>query len=119
MNQSVQGKFLVSSEQEFIKLFDGVSDVEDVERFIGAEFPYADGTYASDLDDMELTDEELDEIESQDIDRTQYRKNDDWAGPEQYPAVCLIHYADDFDRIGNVRFRLLECVYLSDFKAEK
>ncbi len=116
MNQSVQGKFLVSSEQEFIKLFDGVSDVEDVERFIGAEFAYADGTYASDLDDMELTDEELDEIESQDIDRTQYRKNAGWVGPEEYPAVCLINYSDDFDRVGNVRFRMLECVYLSDFK---
>lgn len=119
INESLQGKFLVNSEQEFIKLFDHVSDVVDVELFIGVEFPYADGTYASDLNDEELTDEEIDEIESQDIDRTQYRKNAGWVGPEQYPAVCLINYSDDFDRIGNVRFRMLECVYLSDFKEAK
>ncbi len=116
MGQSVEGKFLVNNDEEFIKLFDGVSDVEDVERFIGAEFPYTGGYYASDLDDMDLSDEELDEIERQDIDRTKYRKTDDWAGPEEYPAVVHVHYGNDFDRVGDVHYRLLVCTYLSDFK---
>jgi hypothetical protein len=118
MGQSVEGKFLVNNDEEFIKLFEKVNDLEGIERFLGVEFPYTDGQYASDLDD-ELSDEELEQIENQDIDFTKFRKTRDWTGPEEYPAVVHVHYSNDWDRVGDVHYRLMTCTYLSDFKGAK
>lgn len=107
-------KFLVNSESEYIKLFREF-DLEEVERVIGVEFPFIDGTYVQDLD---YNDPESIEKEKQGVDMSRFRANMNAIIPESYPCVVLMWWEDVADRLGKESFRLVEFVYQGDFKKD-
>lgn len=102
-------KNLVSNEQEYMKLFDDF-ELMDAESFLQVEFAYQDGTYQSDLF------KSIEVNEDQEVDRKTYRKNEGSVFPEEYPCVVLLANQNDWDRTGNLAFKMLDFVYLKDFK---
>ena len=102
-------KHLVTCEKEYVNLFKDF-ELEDAEEFLGVEFAYQDGTYQSDMSDS------VDINENQDIDFNTYRKRDDSEFPEEYPCLVLLANERDWDRQGNIAFKMLDFVYLKDFQ---
>lgn len=112
-------KNLVTNEAEYVKLFEKLVELEeleihDVERLLGIEFAYADGTYQSDFKFSEANGIQSDN-EDQDVDLKRYRIVSDGGFPEQYPCCVVMHIENTFDRYGNVALEFIEFVYLSDF----
>jgi hypothetical protein len=102
-------KFLVNSEEEYVALFSDF-ELNDAEDFLGVEFAFVDGTYQSDLS----IDNDIDE--SQSVSRAIYRKTDWSVFPEEYPCLVLLANERGFDRVGDIFFKMLDFVYLKDFR---
>lgn len=103
-------KHLVNNESEFMALFDEF-DLEDAEDFLGIEFAYEDGAYQSDDNEPDI-----------ETSRTIYRDRFDYEGdslkqfPNHYPCLVLLANDKDFDRTGNISFKMMEFIYKEDFK---
>lgn len=102
-------KVLVNSESEFMKIFSDW-DTQDIEHFLGIEFPYEDGTFQSDYWKGQKINED------QEVVTSSYRKEEDSLFPEEYPCVVIHWFENTFDRFGNVTFKVMEFVYQKDFK---
>lgn len=102
-------KHLVRTEEEYIRLFKDF-ELNDAEDFLGVEFAYADGSYQSDMwNGLEVN-------ENQSVDYNTYRKLDINNFPQFYPCIVLLANEKDWDRTGNIYFKMLEFVYPEDFK---
>ena len=102
-------KIFVTSDQEMIDLW-ADEDVYHVEETLGIEFPFADGTYHSDVNFTETP--EFDE--NQPVDRTKFRRLPDCKLPESYPCCVVRFYENTFDRMGSIKIDLFEIVYPED-----
>lgn len=100
-------KYLVYSDEEFLALF---KDLEwsETEILLGIEFAMADGRYHSDID----PDDEPDDLS---VSETVFRKLNHADFPTHYPCLVMLWIEDTFDRLGDVKIRLVEHIYLEDF----
>jgi len=101
-------KRLVHSDAEYLALF---SDLEwsEVEVLLGIEFALSDGRYHSQIAPE-------DEPEDLSVSETVYRKLAHADFPDHYPCLVLMWLQDTFDRLGSVKFRILEHIYEEDFQ---
>lgn len=104
-------KYLINSEAEYIALFESY-DLEDAEEFLDVEFAMLDGSYYSDVGDTDLDGK----IAALGVSKSVYRKRSEEQFPEEYPCVVLLENSKTFDRTGNVHFKHLSFIYLSDFQ---
>lgn len=128
-------KIFVTDDKEVIAAFYKLckGEVEDIEEALSIEFPFEDGSYHSDYDFTNLSEDkynELAEKEKQVIDTSgdKFRKcendlgylSDSYIGfPEHYPALLVAVFEKSFDRTGDCETRIAEYVYLSDFNGGK
>ncbi len=97
-------KTLVHNEAEYIAIFSKM-DLGAMEQLLGIEYAYEDGYFPGD----DRANEMLDASE------TIYRKVEGWDNfPESYPCLVLHWIEDTFDRMGDVKIRLVEFVYPHD-----
>lgn len=106
-------KVLVNNEKEFMEIFhsndETLDSIDEIENLLGVEFAYEDGSFRSDWAFQEIN-------EDQEIDLNNFRKQELWCNfPESYPCLVVHWFENDFDRLGNVKFRVMEFVYPSDF----
>lgn len=111
-------KTLIKSEKDYVNFFVDFVDndidmsFEAIESLLGIEFAFEDGNFPNDIfNDIEIN-------EDQDIDTGVYRKREDCLFPEHYPCVMVYHIENEWDRFGDVEFRMFEFVYLQDFKGD-
>ena len=108
-------KNLVNSDEEFVALFKPLFDdygAEKVEDLIGCKFAFEDGTFQ--WDENWKFNEDVDE--TQDVDFSNYRKDEDNGFPEKYP--CVVCWTVESDQIAfgsKVDTEVIVFVYLSDF----
>lgn len=114
MDDLLPMKTVVHSDDEVVQrvlnLCDHDADI--VERILGIEFAYDDGSFPSDW----LVVDVPEELEGT-CDTTRWRESPkmDPYLPTQYPALAVHQFYDSWDRTGPVTSRLLVYVYLSDF----
>lgn len=101
-------KFLVNDEKEFVALFKDF-ELYVAEDFLGVQFAYTNGVFS---DDDEACEHEL-----LDVSREVYRKHEEANFPEEYPCLVLLANDKSFDRTGSIGFKMLDFVYLKDFKS--
>lgn len=117
----IHKEVLVNNDAEYVQLFSYLADFspEKYENAIGVEFPYTNGMYQTDLDDSDLTDEQLDEIESLDVDFTTFRKTEYHNFPESYPCVVCLWHVKGWSRAGDEEIFNIHVVYPSHFEGGK
>lgn len=105
-------KIFVQSDQEMLDIW-ADEDINHVEQILGIEFPFADGTYQSEID----FDKTPDFDETQPVDRTKFRRGPDCRMPESYPCCVVRFHEDTYDRMGSIVIDLFEVVYPEDVQS--
>ena len=109
-------KKLCKSSEELVQyLLENESlSYEDIQDLLGIEFALEDGSFRT-----EATLEQQNDPDWEDqgySDEGKFKISDPELMPTSYPVVVVSIIDDTFDRMGDVSFRFIEYVYLSDFE---
>lgn len=111
-------KTLVKTEEEFDKFVNDLIketalSLEEVEGIFQIDFENNEGQVYFEYLDSLPDDAEEECFEAGKV----FRKNLNSDVPEEYPCLILHLLEDDFDRLGSIKYRVCEYVYLSDFNS--